>query len=201
VKLLTRLIQAAAGAGGAIISSDSFGGGDLADITGHTSDAALGGAGATWATSTTTIGITSGQLYRASGTGLASARLGGSVANVSVSAKIAVLGSTTNYLLARFQDNSNHYRLAFAANGNCFVQKFVASSATTVISTQTYVAGDRLELRCVGTRIQLIKNGVLLAEATDTAFSAGTCGVAFQADTTARVDDIIVRQGVVLPFP
>lgn len=87
------------------------------------------------------------------------------------------------------------YRAQIGSGGSLALQVRFSSTTTTVASGFTAAAGDRIGIRVVGSTVQLLKNGVVLATVPDTQITAiGTCQLVATSTTVAGVwDDVIVR--------
>ena len=134
------------------------------------------------------MGIQSGQAYLPVAANSRSiVDLGVSDFQVGVSFK--TLG-TSGYLLFRYVDASNLWRVGHTS-GAMILQKIVGGALTTITpNTATVRAGDRIEVRCVGSDIRVLINGLPVLRVTDTANMAGT-RIGINVDNTgARFDNL-----------
>lgn len=79
-----------------------------------------------------------------------------------------------------------------AASANVEVAKFVAGAFTSLgTRTTTWVDGDTLQMRIVGTSIYVYQNGIQLgALITDSALTSGNAGISYSSTvTTMTLDD------------
>lgn len=178
-------------------TSDSFGVGDLAEIVGRTSDAALGGLGKPWVGTTGAARILGGRLAAAAApqsiffVGMLA------LADQEISCTLHALPAVSIFLDARRQGISgapNGYRLEIAPNGVAQVLKRVGGSMTALITGATVGVGNVVGLRTRGNQISLVINGSVVGTVTDADVpGAGYTGVAgFSTSTGWQLDDLRV---------
>jgi hypothetical protein len=167
--------------------------------------------GQTWSytPSTATWGISSNRAYLATDDGTWSdhyATVNGT-ANVRVMVTLATLGQYSG-LTFRFIDRSNNWKLATDTTaGKYFLTKFVGGTQTFPLQiSQVPVAGDVLEVRTSGDRIDVYINGVLKGGVNDASHQSATrVGLLGSQDNLARYDEFKVyttgtRDATLQPF-
>ncbi|RKH34128.1 hypothetical protein D7X12_35340 [Corallococcus sicarius] len=115
-------------------------------------------------------------------------------ANVRVLVTLATLGQYSG-LTFRFVDRSNCWKLATDVSaGRYFLTKFVGGTQTFPLQiAQAPVAGDVLEVRTSGSRIDVFINGVAKGGVTDTSHQTATrVGLLASQDNLARFDEFRV---------
>ena len=180
-----------------VLASDSFSGSNVSNIQGRSTDSALGGSALTWSTTGGSCAIIDNELGRLDTSFSRSCLLNPAVTDSRVSFKLTTLPPSGQlYLVARYADSSNHYRLVVGATGTLQLAKYVAGSLTSLASIAvagTVVAGDTVDLSAQGTSIKALVNGVVMLSVTDTAHATGTqVGINLNSDTIHRVDDAII---------
>lgn len=180
-----------------LYTSDSFTGGNAANLTGRTTDVALGGTGKAWVATDDTIAIVSGALARGTNTATGQVSIAGNQNDVQVSVKVAAIGTNTHYVFCRRADTSgsaNRYQFRLAGSTVC-LSKRVSNAYADIGTAKTIVAGDTVSVRAVGTLVQLRINNVLVDEVTDTDVTTGAyCGVLVGASgSTFGLDDFTIN--------
>ncbi|RKH65688.1 hypothetical protein [Corallococcus llansteffanensis] len=115
-------------------------------------------------------------------------------ANVRVLVSLATLGQYSG-LTFRFVDRSNCWKLATDVSaGRYFLTRFVGGTQTFPLQiAQAPVAGDVLEVRTSGSRIDVFINGVAKGGVTDTSHQTATrVGLLASQDNLARFDEFRV---------
>lgn len=176
-----------------VVTSDTFASGS-GELNGRTTDCLLGGTPQTWSVETGQYTAGSGVLTR-SGSSTGAAILTPTSADQEITAKIGTLLTSGNAWLDARRTGTTSYRAQIGSGGSLALQVRFSSTTTTVASGFTAAAGDRIGIRVVGSTVQLLKNGVVLATVTDTQITAiGTCQLVATSTTVAGVwDDVIVR--------
>jgi hypothetical protein len=158
----------------------------------------------------TSWGVTSGRAYLATDDATWNdhyATVNGS-ANVRVLVTLATLGQYSG-LTFRFVDRNNCWKLATDTSaGKYFLTKFVGGTQTFPLQiAQAPVAGDVLEVRTNGSRIDVYINGVARGGVTDTSHQTATrVGLLSSQDNLARFDEFRVytqvgtRDATLQPF-
>lgn len=158
----------------------------------------------------TAWGVTSGRAYLATDDATWNdhyATVNGS-ANVRVLVTLATLGQFSG-LTFRFVDRANCWKLATDTSaGKYFLTKFVGGTQTFPLQiAQAPAAGDVLEVRTSGTRIDVYINGVLKGGVNDTSHQTATrVGLLASQDNLARFDEFKVytqpgtRNATLQPF-
>lgn len=189
------LWEQAVTAGPMSIVSDSFNRADSAAAWG-TSDAAEGGTSQAWTPLSGTWGITGNTAYGVATTGDHLTVLDAGVTNVDIRATVFALpgGAGNVGVVGRVLNSSNYYLVQVNSAGSIGFFKRVAGAYVQLGTTYTggFSAGDELGLRCVGSTIDALKNGVVIKTATDASLATGT-KVGIRADTsgTWRLDRFI----------
>lgn len=161
-------------------------------------NAGLGNAesGQTWTGSARTFKITSKAASPTSAANTRSVLESGTTDHwPSIRIDSAQAATAQQWLIARFADANNFYRLGFASGGNLVLEKVVAGAVTGIGSFGVPPArpGLTLSLRCTGTTLQCYANSVLVGTITDSALATGT-QVGIQAtDTTAAFRNFTVK--------
>lgn len=194
-----------------VYTSDSFTGGDVADINGRNTDCVLGGTPKAWAraaTGTYIVGIVGGEMAPTTLTGGRRYAFDGTgdptrPGDVWVRAKIRALPTSQNLSIIGRQvadlDVSTMYRLIIATNGQISLGKMVAGVATVLASNGAVMAvvGDTVGMLFVGTTIQATINGVVVYTVTDASIDNTNTRVGVWpftgASTTWRLDDLTVE--------
>ncbi|MFP2910218.1 hypothetical protein ACLESD_35300 [Pyxidicoccus sp. 3LFB2] len=141
----------------------------------------------------TAWGVTSGRAYLATDDATWNdhyATVNGS-ANVRVLVRLTTLGQYSG-LTFRFVDRANCWKLATdTAAGKYFLTKFVGGTQSFPLQiAQAPVAGDVLEVRANGSRIDVYINGVAKGGVTDTSHQTATrVGLLASQDNLARFDE------------
>lgn len=179
-------LEVARGLAAAIKPIAPYTSGDIVDRVNNGSSAGTASSGAAWTASSGTLQVVSNTL---GGTAATNQRgvLPAGHADGRFGCRIATFTSQS-WLVFRFVDASNYWR--FGGNGSNYdLQKVVSGAATTVASVALQAAtGDRVEVRCNGSRIVCYVNGNAQIEVVDSANSTGT-SYGFQSNTsTARFD-------------
>lgn len=157
----------------------------------------------------TTWGVTSGRAYLVTDDGTWGdhyATVNGT-ANVRVLVTLASLGQYSG-LTFRFIDRANCWKLATdTAAGKYFLTRFVGGTQTFPLQiAQAPAAGDVLEVRTSGSRIDVYINGVLKGGVNDTSHQMATrVGLLGSQDNLARFDEFRVytvgtRDATLHPF-
>ncbi|MFP2924550.1 hypothetical protein ACLESO_04910 [Pyxidicoccus sp. 3LG] len=154
-------------------------------------------------------GISSGRAYlsRDDGTWLDHYATVPGTSNVRVMVALAVLGQYSG-LTFRFVDRANCWKLATdTSQGKYFLTKYVGGTQTFPLQiAQAPVAGDVLEVRASGTRIDVYINGVLKGGVNDSTHQYATrVGLLASQDNLARFDEFKVytqgtRDATLQPF-
>jgi hypothetical protein len=116
------------------------------------------------------------------------------IANYYVEARFATLGASSSYMIFRYVDASNYWRIGQSGASMVF-EKIVSGSRTTLSSSLglSVAAGDRIGVECNGNTIKIYVNGKLSRTISDAANATGT-SVGLNIDNTAaRFDHIIAR--------
>ncbi|MCP3138655.1 hypothetical protein [Pyxidicoccus xibeiensis] len=170
----------------------------------------LGGQPWSYTPSGTAWGISSGRAYLATDDATWNdhyATVNGA-ANVRVMVTLATPGQHSG-LTFRFVDRANCWKLATDVSaGKYFLTKFVAGTQTFPLQlAQAPVAGDVLEVRTSGTRIDVYINGVLKGGVNDASHQTATrVGLLSSQDNLARFDEFKVytqlgtRDATLQPF-
>lgn len=99
-------------------------------------------------------------------------------------------GATSqHWILARFKDSNNFYRLGFGPGGALGLQKLVAGVLTTIRvlpAVAITLPGITIGLRCVGSTLDIMVDNRLVGSVTDTSLSSGT-SVGIQANDATAV--------------
>lgn len=173
--------------------TDSFNRADSTSSVGTTDT------GQAWSTLSGTCGISSNEFYASAVTGAqACAVIDSGITDVRVKVTPTVF-SSNRYIgvVGRCVDDSNYY-LAQADTASSSLYKKVAGAFTQLGGFgAAAVAGDVLELRCVGTTISLYLNGSSLISVTDSSLTTGTkCGIRIGSSATVpRCDTFAVEAG------
>ncbi|MDC0711453.1 hypothetical protein POL68_23480 [Stigmatella sp. ncwal1] len=168
-----------------------------------------GGQSWSYTPSTATWGVTSGKAYLATDDGTWNdhyATVQGS-ANGRVLVTLSTLGQYSG-LTFRFTDRNNCWKLATDTSaGKYFLTKFVGGTQTFPLQiAQAPAAGDVLEVRTSGTRIDVYINGVLKGGVNDASHqTAARAGLLGSQDNLARYDEFKVytsgtRDATLQPF-
>lgn len=185
----------------AIVGSDSFDGPDTLNISGRTLDNALGGSGTrTWAAlPSNQLGIRDGKIYRSGLTNTLYARTDFGITDGRCEWPLTTLASGTVAvaLVGRYTDSNNHYRLEVSGAGNLSLRKMVGGQSNALAPTVGGVKdGDSVALRCVGSTISAIVNGVTVISVTNTDITTGTVwGLMVPNDARMSSTSVIVRNG------
>jgi len=84
----------------------------------------------------------------------------------------------------------NAYVATVGANGYITFSRYVnAGWVMDASSAVSFTAGDVAEFRVIGTTLQILKNGSVVASRTDTNYSSGKPGLGFWADLSAATAD------------
>jgi hypothetical protein len=155
--------------------------------------------GEAWTASAGTVNVSSNQAV-ASAAANTRAYLEAGQADGYVEATISgVNGTNQTWLVARFSDANNFWRIGFIANV-MYIQKIVAASATTLRTVTNFYPGNlgmpstaRIGLRMSGNNFALIYEGNVAITWTD-AFNATATKHGVQMDnTTTRFDNFFAR--------
>lgn len=151
------------------ITSDTFTGGDVSDIDGRMTDAALGGVPMEWSSGpANSYAISSGRLVRGSAnTGISGAALNVGTGNIRMTAVLGALPSTNLYLDIRKATPdlgaavTSCYRLRVSSTGTVELQRKPVSGSADVISTGTHTIGgtDTVGLEIYGGDLSIMING------------------------------------------
>lgn len=103
---------------------------------------------------------------------------------------VKATGSDGSFVVVRSQPSAATYYFA-GKNSGSKIYKSVAGTQTLLASKAcTWVAGDAMELRIVGSVLTLLRNGVVELTVTDTSITAaGAPGIAGSGGTTVTMDD------------
>jgi lysophospholipase L1-like esterase len=183
------------------VASDSFAGTNSTDISGRALDAGLGGGVRSWTSApAAAFGITSNALVMGGTPTAAFLSVPVSSPNVEIALTVTTKPSAANgvYLDVRREGSalsgtSSSYR-ALIADTTVVLQKRV-SGATTVLGTNVlYNTGDRVALRAVGDRIDLMINGVIVDSVNDSSVPSGpVSGIAVSGSSPYVLEDFTVN--------
>lgn len=189
----------------AVLVSDSFTGSDLTDVNGRVADIQLGGTPRTWV-ALASPRLLSGHLASPSAAGqLAVAFIPAAAADVEVSVTVAAQPQSGGIctISARANDTSTaptnsmwRATLTGGSGGGSIDLALRSGGTTTTIASAvgSWVAGDRITLRCVGSAISVLVNGVVKVTTTNAAVPSGLfAGMISYLDQAARFDDFVVR--------
>lgn len=178
-----------------LYASDTFTGGDRADLVGHVFDNGLGGSGElTWAGTATALAISGGSVVR--GAGSAAWAVGAPVAAADFVFDVRVdqipAGTASLFIEGRANglgSGRTAYRVLIG-NGSGVVtlaKRFAGATTNLSANVFTMTPGDWVGVRIIGDQVSLTRNGVVVATVTDTdmpaaghvtlAGAAGTAGV------------------------
>lgn len=120
-----------------------------------------------------------------------------SIINLSVSdfyAEVTIDAGTIGYMLFRYSDSTNLWRIGISGGGVFTLQKIVAGTLTTLVNAIcNYTAGDRIGVKCEGNIITVYLNGRVVYSVTDSAVNTGTY-VGINVDNiTTRFNNFIAR--------
>lgn len=177
---------------GPTISSDTWTGGDVGNITGRQLDLGLGGVPKTWlqtSGNTFGVGISGGTAVRqAAGT---SRRVGFDAGQGDVYTEVEVITKPTTlypFLVARADPAllpaaDTYYSVRLAAQ--VVLHKHVGGVSTVIGASKSYSAGDRIGLLVVGTTLSMTINGVIRDTIEDTSIPATNTQVGLAVPSTA----------------
>jgi len=148
--------------------------------------------GLAWTVSTGTIGVQSKALYAPNATNTRGVLAAGIAdGEFGFTFKVAPTGSEQAYLVFRFQDASNYWRVG-KVTSTLELQTVVAGSVSTIMSftgpspangtTPQLANGDRIKAVCVGSSISIYINDRLVAQTTNATFASAT-SFGFQTNT------------------
>ena len=103
-----------------------------------------------------------------------------------------VAGVNSGYMLFRFTDNNNLWRIGYSAN--VILLNRIVDGVNTVFTIDERISNkDRIAVSCLGNKISIFKNGQKIYTLTDSANVLGT-KIGLQADnTTVRFKNIIAK--------
>jgi len=184
-----------------VATSDTFSGGDVADIGGRVTDRLLGGSALTWAKSNADSihGITSGRLVKSAATSQQQITLEAGNPNVRVTATFVALpssGAVRMFARAATATATTYYAVAVSAT-TATLAKVLTGTSSGIAAAVAIVAGDVIALELVGSTIRLLVNGVVASEVTDTDITSG--GFVGFRNTTAgatgwQIDNLTVTE-------
>ena len=181
-----------------IVTSDSFAAGS--SFASRTSDAALGGTGMAYVSLSTGLTISSGVASVIGGATFFHGFNWTESADQQLTVKVTSLPVGNTLVLnvrkaSAASSSTNAYRLVVNTSGTISLQKRIGSTDTTLTSATPFAVGDTIGIRVKGSTIQSLKNGVVVATATDTEItSGGYQGLSGAPSLTAgAVDDLILR--------
>ncbi len=152
--------------------SDSF---DRAD---NASSLGTADSGEAWASVNGTWGVTGNQAYLAGSGGLPVAAIDTDHENITATVTIAATGGFFGVFARGAAGMTSGYDDKFAVLSNThtlLIYKFESGAITTLASVvHPVVAGDTLGIRCSGTTISALVNGVIVASATSSAHLTNT---------------------------
>lgn len=191
-----------------VLVSDQFTGGDVADIVGRTTDSGLGGSAKTWekGAGSRAVAISGGAAVHGASAGTANVyAFDAGSGDVLVTMKLNSLTTSSQslVLIARqatsLATQTYYSALLNVASNVLRLRKVVAGTPTQLGTDQTWANGDTIGVQCIGTTIELWKNGSTLISVTDSAIpnTNTKCGVRPTATATFSIDDFLV-QGAVL---
>lgn len=187
------------------ITSDSFSGTEVDNITGRMSDAALGGTSAQWNPGVSNTGsgtgaVVAGEMRRgATSTGTSLNGFTTTVADTLQEITVRGVASPSSLIMLSARRNQraanstlNAYMLSISASEQRIRLYKVVAGVTEYLSDYVSIAdGDRIGLLVWGSKIRAYKNGLVVAEATDTSIATSAwAGVYVNSGTDSyRVDD------------
>lgn len=101
----------------------------------------------------------------------------------------AASATSQHWILARFQDSNNFYRLGFRPGGSLTMEKLVAGALSAVRSLSAVpitTPGVTIGLRCIGTTFEIFVNNTRVDSVVDSSLGGGT-KVGIQADDGTAV--------------
>lgn len=186
--------------------SDTFTGGDVADINGRHTDSALGGTQATWLSGpTNSYAITNGKLVRgAYTTGISGAALNVGSDDIKVTISLAALPSTNAFFdLRKSAPNlsatiTDCYRLRVSSTGVVEVQKKIGSAGASVISIGSHIvtAGGSVGLQIINNKLTLFVNEIEVESIADENTLVGSYFEIYQGSSATISLNSILFQGI-----
>ena len=182
------------------IASDAFTGSNATDISSRTLDGTFGGMAKTWTSSpAAAFGITGNALTAGGTPAAAFLSVPAPPRDLEISVTVTTKPSVSAgvYLDLRRESSalsgsSSSYRLLMADTTIVIIKR--VSGATTTLGTNVlYSNGDRVTLRCVGSRIDALINGVVVDSVNDTSIpSGGYAGIATSGAGPHVLDDVVI---------
>jgi lysophospholipase L1-like esterase len=182
-------------------TSDTFTGANAADVNGRALDVNIGGAARTWTLNPAgALGITNNALT-VGGTpaaGFLSVPTGSNNLEITVTVTTKPTAANGIYLdlrreAAALSGTSTSYR-ALLTDTVVFIQKRVSGTTTNIGTNVLYNNGDKVTLRAIGNRVDLLINGVLADSVNDTSVpSGGFAGIACTGTGPHVIDDVVIN--------
>lgn len=182
------------------IASDAFTGSNSTDISSRVLDGTYGGMQKTWTSSpAAAFGITSNALVAGGTPAAAFLSVSAPPRDLEISVTVTTKPSASAgvYLDLRRESSalsgtSSSYRLLMA-DTTVVIIKRVSGTTTTLGTNVLYNNGDRVTLRCIGSRIDVLINGVVADSVNDTSVtSGGFAGIATSGAGPHVLDDVVI---------
>jgi lysophospholipase L1-like esterase len=182
------------------IASDAFTGANSTDISSRALDGTYGGMAKTWTSSpASAFGITSNALVAGGTPAAAFLSVPAPPRDLEISVTVTTKPSASAgvYLDLRRESSalsgtSSSYRLLMA-DTTVLIIKRVSGTTTTLGTNVLYSNGDRVTLRCVGSRIDVLINGIVADSVNDTSVaSGGFAGIATSGAGPHVLDDVVI---------
>jgi len=186
------------------ITSDSFTGGDIANLEGRNTDVALGGSAKTWLSlnAGSGVGIVSGRMARTSGA--SQQRLGFDAGSGDILVRCKVYENAGVFGAPIIQIRradiattaTDHYKIEINTAGILLLRKNSGGTNTTLYTFPTAVTGGtQIGIFAKGTTVGLMVAGRVVYTTIDSSVASSRTFFAIQVQTQAvLVDDLIVSQ-------
>lgn len=161
------LIEVASHIRGTVIGlSDTFNRADSASSLGST-DGFASADPAAWTAASGTWGINGNQAYCPSNTSFGTAWVSSGLSDNITTVTIGNYGDNNHGFMPRYVDNNNYLLILLASYG-VYISSYTSGSLTHHVVAGSATTGDTFAARCVGSTIEVFKNGSSTAFLTST---------------------------------